>query len=1068
MKFPCSFSSCTDSSSENSVHNSVPGSSAGATSHNLIQRFRKKRDETKKLENLKRQQTQNRKLREKYRMKKKIKLLNSQIETSKTENESEPKDKEKSSGPEDQEEFSTVKKKGRRGRRKHKGNPDTVGTEEFKLRDNSEETLNRIMGIDKTNPGNDLRYCTEESGPSVDRRDSAMSPVMRIPDIENYPEYLNPFNSDLDEIEKRNSSSEKRISSTVKVTVTELGDGLGNDSIHSSMTTLTDESGSSRSARRRRRRRKLKVQIGSLENVTVTATAQNVDSVNVSTAHSLDSVNKGSCDSVESQLDVQDKNVSSETLTTETTGDDEPSKPLNLLSCLSFRSSKPDDDKANTSGPFENDANKHGELNDQTVSNTPPSIPGRKKKRKNKKKVKEIIESKDNVGVSLESDEVNNTTEKASDQEKDVSCGKLKNIFSRKKSKDEETNENKDSKKPVEEAVIVPTKVVKEVEIKPSLLEDRLPTIVSENAQTKTKKKSKKAHNEPIKRTDNFIQYADIVKDNDEIIQVTEIQTIQNLTKVDRANEIVHLDDAHLHKAVKTDFITMRAQKQVKNANDRGKRWKCEDGGQIIEQTRPESSASTSKETDNEVKSSITLSETVKQNQTEEDCKKIDDLFEQILMESEINDSVNKDFVQISKESEVRESTTVVLESKHVSPAVKDNEESIKNERPHSSDTSGLKNITITQSNNGQKDIIEIKPQHLILDNLTCENNLITSTCYQECAINYQKTDLALENGPKSHKKVVISEENNTTLDESIPDESVVNAEKKFGYFDDSEEEDRTLTNETSVERNTNPDTNDVHIRDYNNLSPINNKEDKSLTPEPTLKVNNDTSASSLQGYNNLSSKPENILTTDVVSFEEDEILQNLLNNLMLGEDSKRCHPIKSEECIDSTGVDASIEYDDANNVYIEEYIDDLDDRLDQKPYEEIIIKKEYNVRSMPETCYISVPGCRYLDVISEEASDISDGERNRIISAIEVSDVEDDESSRDGSSVVINEMESQFTDESGGIDFSWQGKPFEEIDDIEIVYEEDESPVEVDQTGKKKEQFLRTENKTNNNYKKH
>uniref|UniRef100_A0A8D8ZZP8 Sorbin and SH3 domain-containing protein 1 n=1 Tax=Cacopsylla melanoneura TaxID=428564 RepID=A0A8D8ZZP8_9HEMI len=979
-----------------------------------------------------------------------------QIETAKTENQSEPKEKE-SSGPEDkEEEFATVKKKGRRGRRKHKLNHDN---EEFKLRDNSEETLNRIMGIDNTCREIDLTYCMNESGPSTDKRYSAMSPDLsparKMPDIKNYPEYLNPFNSDLDENDKRNSSSEKRTSSTVKVTVTELGDGLGNDSIHSSMTTLTDDSGgTSRSARRRRRRKQMKVQIGSLENVTVSV-AQSVDSANVSTAQSLDSVNKGSCDSVESQLDVQDTNVSSETLTTETTGDDEASKPLNLLSCLSFRSSKPADDKAHTSGSLQNEFNKQGDSNVLSVTSTPPSIPGRKKKRKNKKKVKETTESKDIVGDSLESEEVSSKVENASEQEKDVSCGKLKNIFSRRKSKDEETNVNKDSKKPVEEAVIVPTKVVKE---------DRSTTIVPEKTQTNNKKKkSKKTHNEPIKRTDNFIQYADIVKNNDEIIQVTEIHSNQTLTNVDRANEILHLDDALLHQAVKTDFITMRAQKQDKNVNDRGKRWKCEDGVQIIEQIRPESYASSSKEPDNEVKTSITLSETEEQNQTEEDCKKIDDLFEQILMENEINDIVKKSLVQNSEENQALENATVVLECTTDSPAFKENihvEESTKVERPHSLDTSGLKNITVTKSNNGQKDIVEIKPHHLMLDNLSCENNLITSTCYQENVITYE--NIAHENETKSRKKVVISEENNTSYGETIPEnESVVNAEQEFGYFDDSEDEERTLADET-VERNQNPDTSDADIADYNNLSPKNGDEHQSTTPEPMLKVNSDPSVSSVQVYNKPSPKRENTLTSDVVSFEEDEILQNLLNNLMLGEDSKRDRPIEIENNIDSTVVETSMEYDDANNVYIEEYIDDIHDRLDQKPYEEIIIKKEYNVRSMPETCYISVPGCRYLDVITEEASDISDGERNRIISAIEVSDIDDDDSSKDNDSFIVhNEMESQFTDYgNGGIDFSWQGKPLEEIDDVEIVYEEDESPLDVDQTENKIEMFIEPKTK--------
>lgn len=72
MKFPCSFSSCTESS-----ENSVSSTTAPGSARNLIGRFRKKRDDTKKAENLKRQQTQNRKLREKYRIKKKIKALNS-------------------------------------------------------------------------------------------------------------------------------------------------------------------------------------------------------------------------------------------------------------------------------------------------------------------------------------------------------------------------------------------------------------------------------------------------------------------------------------------------------------------------------------------------------------------------------------------------------------------------------------------------------------------------------------------------------------------------------------------------------------------------------------------------------------------------------------------------------------------------------------------------------------------------------------------------------------------------------------------------------------------------------
>ncbi|KAI5739633.1 hypothetical protein M8J77_021608 [Diaphorina citri] len=940
-----------------------------------------------------------------------------QLENSKTENEADLK--EAPTEPEETpEEFSTVKKKGRRGRRKHKVNPEISEAgaceEPFKLRDNSEETLNRIMGITE-HKNEAIEYSIEGS---VKADESANEDVDKsylvIPDIANYPEYLNPFNNDEDDIEKRKSN-------VVKVTVTELGESSRfetDGSIHSSMTTLTDESGSSRS-RRRRRRRKLKVQIGSVENVPI------------STAQYLDNAKNSSSDSVLSKKEivqeVECKKESSEALSSQVPSKNdhhETTAPFSNLFCPSFMSSKTDDKnvESDVANPEECETRKTNPLNLKTVNYTPSSIPGRKKKRKNKNnKITDGLEIKKEP--TSDGSNISETKENSNGKEieKDVSCGKLKNIFSRKKSKEEDVTE----KKPVDEPVIVPTRIVKETEIKPSSVIDKkssAPIPEETKTQTKTKKKDKKKEIITEKNTEQRIQFADIVKDTEGIL-LTEIKTIQTLTKtVDRANEIVHLDDAHLQHAIKTDFITMRDHKQNENNNERGKRWKCEEKSQpdnidesekVCEQYKAiENITSTEQKDDPKESNDVLGSE--ENNQTEKDCKQIDDLFNQILMENDINDIEHNEEIIEKKSHQSQETASItaghgsVGVTYHTSETIKvDKRKSVyKDPMPIThltAETSGLKNITVTQPNNGGKDILEIKPQNLTV-NPSClyDHNLITSTCYQKNHVIY-----ALDSNENrtpceiTSKDTIFSEKNSNTVGESnneiVPkDQSVLEAEENFVYFDESDDEDKTLTFEDSPVEN-------LKTNDINNT----------------------------QNYNNLYPKNENTVNTDVVCFEEDEILQNLLNNLMMGEEARRCHPIDTE-------VDKSGKGDETDNVCVEEYIDDLEENLGQKSYEEVVIKKEYNVRSMPETCYISVPGCRYLDVITEEASDISDSERNRVISAIEVSDVEDDNTSKGNEPVpLINEMDSESSD-GNGIDISWQGKPLEEIDDIEIVYEED------------------------------
>ncbi|KAI5702805.1 hypothetical protein M8J75_004361 [Diaphorina citri] len=941
-----------------------------------------------------------------------------QLENSKTENEADLKEAPTEPG-ETPEEFSTVKKKGRRGRRKHKVNPEISEAgaceEPFKLRDNSEETLNRIMGITE-HKNEAIEHSTEGS---VKADESANEDVDKsylvIPDIANYPEYLNPFNNDEDDIEKRKSN-------VVKVTVTELGESSRfetDGSIHSSMTTLTDESGSSRS-RRRRRRRKLKVQIGSVENVPI------------STAQYLDNAKNSSGDSVLSKKEivqeVECKKESSEALSSQVPSKNdhhETTAPFSNLFCPSFMSSKTDDKnvESDVANPEECETRKTNPLNLKTVNYTPSSIPGRKKKRKNKNnKITDGLEIKKEP--TSDGSNISETKENSNGKEieKDVSCGKLKNIFSRKKSKEEDVTE----KKPVDEPVIVPTRIVKETEIKPSSVIDKkssAPIPEETKTQTKTKKKDKKKEIITEKNTEQRIQFADIVKDTEGIL-LTEIKTIQTLTKtVDRANEIVHLDDAHLQHAIKTDFITMRDHKQNENNNERGKRWKCEEKSQpdnidesekVCEQYKAiENITSTEQKDDPKESNDVLGSE--ENNQTEKDCKQIDDLFNQILMENDINDIEHNEEIIEKKSHQSQETASITADHGSVevtyrtSETIKvDKRESVhKDPMPIThltAETSGLKNITVTQPNNGGKDILEIKPQNLSV-NPSClyDHNLITSTCYQKNHVIYaldsneNRTPCEITSKDTIKKSEEISNTVGESNNEIVPkDQSVLEAEENFEYFDESDDEDKTLTFEDSPVENLKPN-------DINNT----------------------------QNYNNLSPKNENTVNTDVVCFEEDEILQNLLNNLMLGEEARRCHPIDTE-------VDKSGKGVETDNVCIEEYIDDLEENLGQKSYEEVVIKKEYNVRSMPETCYISVPGCRYLDVITEEASDISDSERNRVISAIEVSDVEDDNTSKGNEPVpLINEMDSESSD-GNGIDISWQGKPLEEIDDIEIVYEED------------------------------
>lgn len=823
------------------------------------------------------------------------------------------------------------------------------------------------------------------------RSSEPTSPLMIPRNIENYPEYLNPFNSDADEVDKR-------ISSTVKVTVTELRDGMSyeGDSIHSSMTTLTDESGSSKS-KRKRRRRKLKVQIGSIENMNVSSTQSLEESKSKGTYYERVDSNRDLIKQVESA------NISPDTLKTETPKEDESPKPRSNLFCLSFKSSK-DDDICENGQSTSNKDDKTVMQNEQTEgsSNMPPSIPGRKKKKKNKGK-------KEQGTIELPGDSTKN------ENEADVSCGKLKNIFSRRKSKEEESSE----KKPVEEPMIVPTKVTKEKEINQSVPNQNLSNVLLDisKGETKNKKKHKKKENLAIERTDNFIQYADIVKDN-ESMPLHEVQTIEiSPNTVDRANEIVHLDDAHLHNAVKSDFITLRDQKHNKNTHERGKRWNTDAENKEIS---IENSVLSSGDLINEASSSKTILDISDEKyQAEEDCKKIDALFNQILMENDITETENKATNINTKESQYQyDSQDISNEGEFPSGEKTSKAEITMPTANQSSDQLGLKNITVTQSNNGGKDILEIKPLSVMISNsCTHDNNLITSTCFQENFVTYE-FDGKLPTNETSNGVSAVCKEHDSTFEgtkqkdsERPVHELISKAEEQFVYFDESGDEDK------------------------NSIKPLANEN----LPMETLNI---TGNNAQQSYNNLSPKSDSPTTNKVVSFEEDEILQNLLNNLMLSEETNRCNPMDMEAS-DNTEVEGSTEFDDANNVYIEEYIDDLEDRLERKSYEEVIIKKDYNVRSMPETCYISVPGCRYLDVITEEASDISDGERNRVISAIEVSDVEDDNSSDENDpSARIHEANSESSDgNGGGIDISWQGKTLEEIDDVEILYEEEDSP---------------------------
>lgn len=828
------------------------------------------------------------------------------------------------------------------------------------------------MGISGTSQENELEHSTDDKATTEEESNTkgpdSISPTVKTTSITNYPEYLNPFNSDGDE-------STKRKSNTIKVTVTELCDSpkYEIDSMHSSMTTLTDDSGSTKS-RRRRRRRKLKVQIGSLENVNST-TVQNVN-------NNLNIISPKSTNYKHMVVKDEQTNVSMDTFNSEVTSDKSQDgatqKSFSNLLCPSFLTSKADDKKEDS--VFDQSVEVRAEQVDSTGNggkNVPPvdkTLQSKKKKKKNKnKKIAQSVnncESQKQIGK----EEVNE--DKDNRDEKEATCGTLKNIFSKIKSK-EEPHDNK-----LDELVILPKK----------LNEERL-------TQEKLLNQDKK-NNETEKIIKELIQFADIVKDKENILENDGI-TIQSLPKsVDMANEIIHLDDAHLHHAVKTDFTIMRDQTPKKGE----KRWNYEDN------TEP-NEIKMNYEFENPVDEKFFKDTVEQQSQTEEDCKQIDELFNQIIMENEIPNAENNEDIIVSNncsnlslEEEFRTSDDLNIEKSvyYEKEPKRENEEMADcKQTVIMSNNHGIKNITVTQSNNGGKDIMEIVPSNLLgVKHSTYDNNLITTTCYQKNPVNYVvqnvenetfETEQVLKSQEPENKELLTVE-----VAESVTDhESVFKAKEKFVYFDESEDENRIVKTEPECLEKSNIVNSNSQI--YNKLSPKRDKES---------------------------------IINEATSFEEDEILQNLLDKLMLSETTEQSTSDSYQETTDNCS-----KMKDKSNVYVEEYIDDLEDRLDGKQYEEVIIKKEYNVRSMPETCYISVPGCRYLDVITEEASDISDCERNRVISAIEVSDVEDE----NNPFASINEADSESSD-GNGIDISWQGKPLEEIEDIEIVYEEDSS----------------------------